>query len=284
MTLRRGSMPSRRRRHGQRQLRSYNTDTGIYLAIWPRQASPGSRSAATRSTTTARWGSMSAATPWRWATRSTGRPAAGPSASRSSTARVAQQNVVHDNYYGISDFYERRPGPRQPGLQQQPGWNLRQLPTAAHSPGQHRLQQRRGRATVQLLCNNQISNNLIYANVNQGILVSGTTAAHQIVNNTVYQPVGDAVRIQGGSSGISLKNNILWTQAGYDLYVTPDSEQGFSSDYNDLYTTASGKLAFWEGPRLQRPHGPGRLVLRGGPGRPQPAHAGQPQRGRPVVH
>ena len=84
--------------------------------------------------------------------------------------------------------------------------------------------------------------------------------------------------------GISLENNILWTQAGYDLYVTPDSEQGFSSDYNDLYTTASGKLAFWEGRDFSGPTARADWYLRGGPGRPQPAHPGQPQRGRPVVH
>ena len=98
----------------------------------------------------------------------------------------------------------------------------------------------------------QVSNNLIYANSNEGIWVRtdvncnyGTT---QVVNNnTVYQPVGDAVRVDSGSQNVQLRNNILWVQAGYDINIAPDSEVGFASDYNDLYTTGTGKIGLWEG-------------------------------------
>ena len=93
----------------------------------------------------------------------------------------------------------------------------------------------------------QVSNNLIYANVNQGILANGPYST-QITNNTIYQPLGDAVLVQGGASGISLDNNILWTQAAgtYDIAVADNSQSGFSSDYNDLMTSGGGQVAFWQ--------------------------------------
>ncbi len=67
-----------------------------------------------------------------------------------------------------------------------------------------------------------------------------------MINNTVYQEVGDAIRIQGSSQNVRLRNNILWVDAGYDLYVASDSQVGFNSDYNNLHTTGSGKLARWQ--------------------------------------
>ncbi len=95
--------------------------------------------------------------------------------------------------------------------------------------------------------NGQIANNLVYANSNEGIELNSASSGAQIINNTVYQPVGDAVLVQGGSSNVLLRNNILWVEAGYDLNVNADSETGFNSDYNDLYTTASGQVASWQG-------------------------------------
>ncbi len=50
------------------------------------------------------------------------------------------------------------------------------------------------------------------------------------------------------SSNVSLENNILWTDNGYDLYVATDSQVGFSSDYNNLYTAnpAQAALVWWQ--------------------------------------
>jgi parallel beta-helix repeat protein len=90
-----------------------------------------------------------------------------------------------------------------------------------------------------------IANNLIYSNTNQGLLV--VSGAPRITNNTIYQQVGDAVRVQQGSNNVTLRNNILWVQAGYDIHVSADSQVGFNSDYNLLYTAGAGKLGFWEG-------------------------------------
>ncbi len=81
---------------------------------------------------------------------------------------------------------------------------------------------------------------------NQAILLSGA-AGTSVVNNTVYQPTGDAIDLEGSNSQTVLSNNILWTQAGYDINVAPQSEVGFQSDYNDLYTTGTGALGLWEG-------------------------------------
>src|SRR6185436_1839292 len=44
----------------------------------------------------------------------------------------------------------------------------------------------------------------------------------------------------------TLTNNILWTENGYDLYVAANSQVGFASDYNNLFTTGSGKIVWWQ--------------------------------------
>ncbi len=169
---------------------------------------------------------------------------------------VAQENVVYDNYYGIGDFSvggqaieNRVYDNSQAGIYVQLFGAVLQGNTVY---GNGIGVQLSGAGDLQL------SNNLIYANVNQGILCSGVTnydgnlalpCGAQITNNTIYQPVGDAIRIQGNSSDISLENNILWVQAGYDLYVTADSEAGFSSDYNLFFLGAvpdpRAHLGFW---------------------------------------
>ena len=44
------------------------------------------------------------------------------------------------------------------------------------------------------------------------------------------------------SQNVQLRNNILWTPRGYDISVANDSQQGFDSNYNLLYTTGTGKI------------------------------------------
>ncbi|MFN7806896.1 MAG: right-handed parallel beta-helix repeat-containing protein, partial [Planctomycetaceae bacterium] len=92
----------------------------------------------------------------------------------------------------------------------------------------------------------QISNNLVYANSNQGIRLSGSSGA-TVTNNTVYQPVGNALLIEGSSSNISLRNNILWVEAGYCISVASNSGTGFSSNRNVLYTGAdpNARVGSW---------------------------------------
>jgi hypothetical protein len=90
-----------------------------------------------------------------------------------------------------------------------------------------------------------IINNLVDGNASAGILFDGGNSP-TLLNNTVYQLSGNAVRIQGNLANLQVENNILWTQNGHDLSVDPASESGFSSDYNDLYTTGAGVPVQWE--------------------------------------
>src|SRR5207302_5187441 len=87
--------------------------------------------------------------------------------------------------------------------------------------------------------------NVIYRNTGAGILVNGAHSA-LIQSNTVYTSTGDAVYVEHRTAGLTLRNNILWSQAGYDLYVSTDSQAGLSSDYNNLFATDAGKLAWYE--------------------------------------
>ena len=89
--------------------------------------------------------------------------------------------------------------------------------------------------------------NLIYRNTDQGILVDN---GHDISieNNTIYTPSGDGVRIRNAAYNVTLRNNILWTDSGYDLYVATDSQQGFVSDYNNLFTAGGATLVWWQKP------------------------------------
>lgn len=95
----------------------------------------------------------------------------------------------------------------------------------------------------------RIANNLIYANVDQGILVSGSNP--QLIDNTIYQVVGDAVRIQDGSRNVLLRNNILWVEIGNGIFVTPDSETDFHGDFNVFFAVAgpNGHVGNWNGAR-----------------------------------
>src|SRR5207244_8445901 len=92
----------------------------------------------------------------------------------------------------------------------------------------------------------QVVNNLIYANTDEGILAA-SSGSPLIANKTIYQPTCDAIRLAGGSPNFHVRNNILWVNSGYALIVPASSEAGFQSDYNDLYTTGTGKLGQWGG-------------------------------------
>ncbi len=95
-----------------------------------------------------------------------------------------------------------------------------------------------------------IENNLVYANSTQGIVVDDAVVSGdfgvRILNNTVYQEVGDAVRIQNTAEGVQLSNNILWVDQGFAISVSTDSQVGFTSDFNLLFTTGTGQIGFWQ--------------------------------------
>jgi parallel beta-helix repeat protein len=103
---------------------------------------------------------------------------------------------------------------------------------------------------------NVIRNNLIYDNFGGGVWVR--TATNLLIDgNTIYQPAtGDAVQVGGpnpvsflaafGGRNVTVRNNILWAEQAYGIRMSPDSERGFASDYNNFHTTGTGKLGRWE--------------------------------------
>jgi parallel beta-helix repeat protein len=92
----------------------------------------------------------------------------------------------------------------------------------------------------------KLLSNLVYGNTDRGIQITNGNRV-QLINNTVYQEVGDAVRVEGQyTNGVALRNNILWVESGYDISVASDAQRGFVSDYNALYATGTGKLAWWQ--------------------------------------
>ncbi|MBI9016788.1 MAG: right-handed parallel beta-helix repeat-containing protein [Phycisphaerae bacterium] len=93
--------------------------------------------------------------------------------------------------------------------------------------------------------NGTISNNIIYANSDSGLIVNQGYTGVSIINNTIYNPAGNAVSIYNNSSDVKLQNNILSVESGYCISVAVGSFAGFASDYNVLHTASEGDLAKW---------------------------------------
>ncbi len=75
---------------------------------------------------------------------------------------------------------------------------------------------------IQASSNQIVAHNAIYENLNTGVLIHAKTNIN-LVHNTIVSSSGDMVRLSGNSSSITLTNNILWSEAGYNIYVAPDS-------------------------------------------------------------
>jgi hypothetical protein len=100
----------------------------------------------------------------------------------------------------------------------------------------------------------QITNNLIYANINRGLLIENSSAGTgtvQVWNNTLYQQVGDAVRLQSSARNVQLSNNIITILSGFGINVDNNSQTGFVSDYNLVQIGAdpNARFGFWNGNR-----------------------------------
>src|SRR5205085_661842 len=68
-----------------------------------------------------------------------------------------------------------------------------------------------------------------------------------VTYNDIYSngTSGVGVHLQGSAMNVSLENNILVTDTGYCVYVDTDSQQGFSSNFNNLFKTAGGGTLVW---------------------------------------
>ena len=101
-----------------------------------------------------------------------------------------------------------------------------------------------------------IANNLIYGDsvmngdpISSGIrLTSGASMNYEIVNNTIYEPAADGLRVSAVAN-VHLRNNIIWSRAGYDIFISDDSQTGFTSNFNLLYATDGAKVGYWQGVR-----------------------------------
>ncbi len=96
-----------------------------------------------------------------------------------------------------------------------------------------------------------ISNNLLYSNTNQGLLIqnSFTNGLGKYWNNTIYQPVGDGIRVENSAINNSIYNNIVWVLAGYGIYVASNSQTNFASDHNLFFlgNDPNSNVGFWGG-------------------------------------
>jgi hypothetical protein len=96
---------------------------------------------------------------------------------------------------------------------------------------------------IQVEGDTYVHHNLIYRNTGHGVLVDGARDV-QLVNNTIYAPAGDAIRLENFADAVAIRNNIVYAESGYGLYVAADSQFGYTSDYNNLYATGGGRVAF----------------------------------------
>jgi hypothetical protein len=106
-----------------------------------------------------------------------------------------------------------------------------------------------------------IHHNLIVRNSGDGVLVRGPEFAGlaedgfvqtylvgaDITNNTIFAPAGNGMRLDGFLRDVVLRNNIVVVQSGSALAVHAAAQGGFSSDYNNLYATGSGRVATYFG-------------------------------------
>ncbi|WP_457423984.1 right-handed parallel beta-helix repeat-containing protein [Roseateles sp. P5_E7] len=101
-----------------------------------------------------------------------------------------------------------------------------------------------GRFGVLATEGNVIEGNQIYRTTLAAVVASGV-ANVRIEGNTMASPAGDLIRVAGGAKNVEVLHNTLWAESGYDIFVANNSQAGFFSDFNNLYTSGTGKVGFW---------------------------------------
>ena len=87
--------------------------------------------------------------------------------------------------------------------------------------------------------------NTVYGGQRYGIYVRRGNRA-SVVGNTIHVPEGRALLVGQNSRDVSVRENILASSV-YGLYVSADSQVGFSSDYNLFDAIDGGSIAGWGG-------------------------------------
>ncbi|MCC7333449.1 MAG: right-handed parallel beta-helix repeat-containing protein [Pirellulaceae bacterium] len=91
----------------------------------------------------------------------------------------------------------------------------------------------------------KIQNNIIRDSGTISIEVRDAGFGAEISNNTIYEPTANAISMWDGSRDLNLSNNIIWVGGGIAITASSDSQNGFVSNYNLIYTPAAGTLALW---------------------------------------
>ena len=102
----------------------------------------------------------------------------------------------------------------------------------------------RNQHSIALQSGQLIDHNAFFDNNTANLETLGTHGV-QIINNSFFSTSQNNVLVDGGSNDIQVLNNMMWAKAGYDLDVVDNSRTGFFSDYNDLFTTGTGKIVHY---------------------------------------
>ena len=97
----------------------------------------------------------------------------------------------------------------------------------------------------------KVLNNLVYDNRSIGIDIQGANPSFyfsrgfRVENNTIHQQGGDAIRVQANSLNVVLRNNVVVIEDGTAIYVDPDSQVNFDSDFNIIRVGTNGAVGHW---------------------------------------
>lgn len=124
-------------------------------------------------------------------------------------------NLIHDNTIGVQAL---------------PGAEVRFNRIYANDTG------------IEVLGTANIHHNLIYRNTGSGLLVDAATDV-DVTSNTIYVPSGSGIRLEGAIDDVVIRNNIISAASGFGLFVEAESQFGYDSDFNNLFSTG-GSVAF----------------------------------------
>ena len=154
--------------------------------------------------------------------------------------QIAQRNVIYDNTDGINGigiirnnriFHNTRAGIRLTGNSSTISGNS--------------LYSNASGIAVENASQFTIANNIIYDDTTVGIdlITIGNSSLAKVYNNTIVEPMAIAIRASTGS--IDIRNNVLSTNSGTIFSVANAAQVGFTSDYNLMQVTGSGKIGVW---------------------------------------
>jgi parallel beta-helix repeat protein len=126
----------------------------------------------------------------------------------------------------------------------------------------------------ELSSGNECYNNYCYSNTNYGIRFYGSILGNFggiiynnlcrsngigidfythtdgfIFNNTLYLNSLSGIALESTSTTATLRNNVIWSSAGRCINVANTSQAGFSSNYNDIYSTGTAVAGYWTADR-----------------------------------